>query len=206
MMSLSLVQTWLVRLLTLLSVVIILGSLGIYVGMQLLGFEFYKIRTTSMEPSFGAGDVVAVKTTPIHKIGPGDIIAFHSPAFAEPVVHRVSRVQSDPDIYSIYQNEKGEIIGQKWTWSQRIFWTKGDNNEGEDLTTVTDENVLGEMKFVVPFPFNLVVTLIGQSALFALGIGAIVIYVLWEIWDGIRGRMRKGQKMVGSREGAMGNQ
>lgn len=179
-------------------VIFFVGSALIYAGLRIYGVEFYEIQSPSMEPAFATGDVVAVKKVAPHEIQAGDVIAFTASFRPEPILHRVSRVQSDPDFQKLFARADGTIFREEWTYSPRTFWTKGDANNAEDPGSITSSAVIGKKLFVVPFPFNLMVTLVSEQTLFVLGVCAIVLYVLLEAVDIVRTAARKRASTAGT--------
>ena len=86
--------------------------------------------TTSMLPVLKPNDMIIVQKASIEQIKEGDIIAFDSHMEFGIVAHRVI--------------EKYEKDGQI------IVDTKGDNNEEEDPWYVTDEDLIGKIKSIIP--------------------------------------------------------
>ncbi len=92
-------------------------------------FGLYTIISGSMEPKVSVYDVVVVMEKDIDKIRVGDIITFISSwdiNYGVTVTHRV---------IGISKNENGEYI----------LYTKGDNNQSPDGSTVTQSNLIGKV-------------------------------------------------------------
>ena len=86
--------------------------------------------TTSMLPVLNPNDMIVVESTSIDEIKEGDIIAFDSHMEMGIVAHRVIEI-SEKD---------GEIVAD----------TKGDNNEEPDPWYVTDDDLIGKVKNIIP--------------------------------------------------------
>lgn len=90
------------------------------------------VRSGSMEPVFGAGDVVVTRTISPTDVGVGDVVTFHDPSRnGELVTHRVL---DKADQYA------GRIA----------FKTKGDANTGTEEWLIDRDGRLG--RFVLAFP------------------------------------------------------
>lgn len=113
---------------------------------QFRGYEVYHIVSGSMEPEIPVGSAVYINTNiPPEDIVEKDIISFESGDSL--VVHRVTRNQ---------------VV-------EGYFNTKGDANEGEDLTEVSYDQYVGKVVQHVPY--------IGQiMMIFTTSIGKV--YVL----------------------------
>ena len=94
------------------------------------GDHIMVITTTSMLPVLKPNDMIVVQMQNIEQISKGDIIAFDSHMEFGIVAHRVI--------------EKYEKDGQI------IVDTKGDNNEEADPWYVTDEDLIGKIKSIIP--------------------------------------------------------
>ena len=80
------------------------------------------VRSGSMQPTIGVGDLITVKPQQEYKVG--DIVAF-----------------KDPLKSSVFVTHR--IIGQEVQNGKNYFKTKGDGNENADFTPVSKENVIG---------------------------------------------------------------
>ena len=92
-----------------------------------LGFEAYNIVSGSMEPTISVGSVVYVKEEKPENIPAGEIVAFVSGGSV--IVHRVT--------------ENRYVEG--------TFITKGDANPREDLSEVPYSNIIGVVKYPLPY-------------------------------------------------------
>lgn len=101
--------------------------------MGLFKYQPIAVMSGSMSPTFNRGDAVVInKLTKKEKneLKKGDIIQFISGT--KYVVHRI--VDVDNDVYG-----------------NKVFITKGDHNNAKDVGSVTLENIIGKVSFVVPW-------------------------------------------------------
>ncbi len=95
-------------------------------------FEFRGVASGSMEPAIPVGSVVVVEPVDSAAVNYGDVITFNSPENPTLVVtHRVIEVSGPPEV--------------------RVFRTKGDANDDADLVPVPAEEVLGQVRFHLPY-------------------------------------------------------
>jgi len=165
----------------------------LYAGAQAMGYRFYEVTSPSMVPTFDKGDVVAAKTVPPHRIKAGDVIVFQRDGYPDPIVHRVLRVQSAPDIHSVLRDKDGNVLKDSWAYSERHFYTKGDGNPTEDGGAALGSRTLGVQRFVVPHPFNLLVTQLNRATLTIVAGSCIVLFIALEALDGIRALRRRNR-------------
>ena len=124
---------------------------------RLMGYDVYAIVSGSMEPEIPTGSLVYAKGTEPEAGEPGDVIVFYGGVDADAVItHRV--VENDG--------------------SGKRFITKGDANEGNDVTPIPYEQLLGRVAYTVPVLglfLPAVSTLAGKVSLLALLAGAVVL-------------------------------
>ena len=94
------------------------------------GDQIMVITSTSMEPVLKPNDLIVVEKASIAQIEPGDIIAFDSHMEMGIVAHRAIEV---------YEHDGGLVMD-----------TKGDNAENKDPWRVTDDDLIGKVKDVIP--------------------------------------------------------
>ena len=88
------------------------------------------ITTTTMLPVLNPNDMIVVESASIDELKEGDIIAFDSHQKMGIIAHRVIEVFE----------KDGETIVD----------TKGDNNEKPDPWYVTDDDLIGKVKSIIP--------------------------------------------------------
>ena len=117
---------------------------GVMTIPRYMGYEIFHIVSGSMEPEIPVGSAVYVEPVVAKDVEEGTVIAFYSGNSV--VVHRVVR---------------------NYTFDGE-FVTKGDANEGEDLSTVKYDQLIGKVVFHLP--------VLGQLLmLFSTGVGKIYI-------------------------------
>lgn len=103
---------------TLMLFVVIAAALPLTIP-NFMGYEVYNVVSGSMEPTIPVGSIIYVKEIDPSDIYSGDIIAFHSGDSV--IMHRVT------------QNKVVE----------GTFTTKGDANDGEDMSEVPYKDLIG---------------------------------------------------------------
>jgi signal peptidase len=129
------------------SIIIIVGI----VGLRVLGFVPYAVKTGSMEPTIHTGSLTYVDTHyDVKKIKEKDIIAFKlsDDLF---VTHRVAEVHDD------------------------YFVTKGDANNTVDNRYVYDDEIIGKVVFSIPYLGMLSTAVDNNNFKFTVGIIVTII-------------------------------
>lgn len=117
------------------NITLILGLVAVaaftaYITFPQFGNQALVVRSGSMTPTIGVGDIVAVSQKPSYKVG--DIIAFKSEKNSNTIItHRIT------------ERIEGENTALQYK-------TKGDANEEVDNWTVTQDRVLGKAFITVP--------------------------------------------------------
>lgn len=117
-----------------LNILPVYAALLMFVGFVLGLFrnEPVAIVSNSMVPAFSRGDVVVVRKLKISDsklLKKDDVLQYEMDGRV--IVHRILRIKED---------EQG----------QRIFITKGDNNNAPDLKPVSESQIRGVVKYVIP--------------------------------------------------------
>lgn len=99
-------------------------------GFRIIGMELFVVQSGSMEPNYPVGSVVYVQEVDAATLAAGDVITFNMGG----------GVRGTHRIIEVLQGEEGVS-----------FRTKGDANEMEDQTPVLPENVVGKVRFSVPY-------------------------------------------------------
>jgi signal peptidase len=145
------------RLLTAFQVVAVSGvSILVFAALllALLGFRPMVVRSGSMVPTLGIGDVVVANWVHADQIRPGEIISFPANILRpEIVTHRVQKVVIDGDVMHVQ--------------------TKGDHNTEPEQWTTTRDALVGHVEWRIPKIGRLLVVL-GESTTrwFLLGVTA----------------------------------
>lgn len=89
------------------------------------------VLSGSMTPLMLPGDIIVIESVSPDELTAGDVIAFRDPGGKDTyVTHRIINI------------EEGQ---------ERIFRTKGDANEEEDIFKVPASDLVGKLVFVIPF-------------------------------------------------------
>lgn len=132
---------------------------------RLMGYEIYEIYTESMEPDYPVGSVIYVKEIEATNVKVGDVITFSLGSATEDVLtHRVVEVDA----------EKGQFV------------TKGDANQSVDVEPVAFSSVIGTPKFCLKNMGVLAQLFRSGSAIWILGCGILVVFLLWMISDSLK--------------------
>ena len=92
------------------------------------------VLTGSMEPNYNVGDIVIVKKTNTDELKEKDVITFYSNEAdmeGEIVTHRIIDITE----------ENG----------QRLFETKGDNNQIADIEKIAETDIIGKVEGKIPY-------------------------------------------------------
>lgn len=110
------------------------------------------VLTDSMSPEINGGDLVFIREADAKDVSKDDVIAFWDPSEEQPivVVHRVREVFIDDD-FNI------------------SFFTKGDNNDGNDLIAVPADNLVGIYVGRLPY--------LGRAAMFMRTTAGLVVCI-----------------------------
>lgn len=120
------------KLCKILSIIVLLAVLAVYLPISipsLFGIDAYSVISESMEPTINVGSLVYTKDVDPSELDTGDIITFKQPEAETPVTHRV--MENHP-----YERE---------------LITKGDANEDVDVRPVSYDDIIGEVKWCVPY-------------------------------------------------------
>ena len=105
-------------------------------GCRLIGMEVFVVQSGSMEPDYHVGSLVYVKPVDAEDLDVGDVITFNLSG-STLGTHRIIEV--------VYED------------GAPAFRTKGDANDHEDNGLVTPSEIIGEVKFSIPYMGYLVV-------------------------------------------------
>lgn len=158
--------------------VIIAAGAVILLGVavpRLVGGEAYTVLSGSMRPGMPPGSLVVVRPVDPDSLRIGDVITFQLRS-GEPTVatHRVTGIGT---------TTKGE----------RVFTTRGDANDAEDVRPVRAVQVRGERWYWLPYVGHLNSLLTGEQRAITrlVGAGLLIGYALVMFGGSIRDRHRE---------------
>lgn len=118
---------------TVLLILVILACIPLTVP-RMFGYQIFTVISGSMEPEIPVGSLVYVQQVVPKEIEKEDVVAFYGGSQSNAIItHRVVENNS----------VTGELI------------TKGDANEVEDMNPVMYSNLIGQVKYVIPYAGNL---------------------------------------------------
>lgn len=133
---------------------------------KILGYRTLVVRSGSMTPTFGVGDVVVTRSVPARTVRAGDIVTFRDPALRDQLVtHRVVSVQA-----------QGATLA---------FVTKGDANASPEHWRISARGTLGNEVLVIPALGRALhdAIPIGLSIAILAVIGWLLVAALRKIWS-----------------------
>lgn len=115
-----------IALLIVLGAIVVLSAFGIPADLRML-----VVQSGSMEPKIRAGSMVFV--TPRDEYRENDVITFTNPVdkTSTPITHRIIDIEEEDGITS--------------------YITKGDANESPDANPVEENEIIGSVRFTIPF-------------------------------------------------------
>lgn len=161
----------------LVSVAVVLALVGVilfFILPRLLNWDLQVVISGSMEPALPVGSVAFVEPKSGEEVQTGDMLTFRNPNDAERVVtHRVTEV---------VRGEAG-----------LAFKTKGDANEAEDSWLVPAADVVGTVKWHVPYLGHLTDKVRSPAGfLLLIGMPGLLI-IAGEVWNIVR-TIRQGRR------------
>lgn len=153
-------------------ILVAISNINTEKGMSLFGCEAYIIKTNSMEPSIKNGDVIITKKVPEEKIQVGDIITFKQDA--DIITHRISRIE--------------EENGKKYI-------TKGDNNNIEDSSKITYQEIKGKEIITIPY-LGKIINILQNKIVFWIILLIILIMCFYKIQKQEKSEIRREKKKI----------
>jgi signal peptidase I len=167
--------------------VVLLGAVLVLTATflpTLLGYQRYVLVGHSMEPTIHKGSLVFDEVVPVAQLGRGDVITYVPPASGEPVTHRIVAVEKGPH-------------------GERVFRTKGDNNEKADLRPFTlREPRQARVAFAIPGLGWLFIALADPLVRMLLLAAPALLLALWAL----AALWRQGGELVAAERAAAGSE
>ncbi len=143
-------------------------------GSRIMGYRVFTVISGSMEPTYSVGDLIYVKDVEPKDIQVGDAITY---------VMNENLVVSTHRVIDIEQKD-GELM----------FYTKGDANKDADQSPVHNKNVVGVVKFSIPYlgyVSDWIQSSPGMYVAIALGVALIIAVFLPDMIRSSREKDRK---------------
>jgi signal peptidase len=118
----------LIRIVSILSIILIILSLAVFVGPRLAGMQPYVVLSGSMQPTYPTGSVIYVRKASASQVSVGNPITFRLSG-STIVTHRAVRIDA----------------------AKQLFYTKGDANNTEDPSPVPFGSLIGKPVFHIPY-------------------------------------------------------
>lgn len=117
---------------TVLVVLVVILAMALW-GVQLLGIDVFVVQSGSMEPEIPTGSVVYVTTVKEADLEVGDVVTF----------------QISDTVKGTHQII--EILGEEEGSGKLMFRTKGTANDHADEGYITIDDIIGQVRFSVPY-------------------------------------------------------
>jgi len=128
-------------------------------GVRLIGWDVYVVLSGSMEPVYKTGAIIYVDDVDVSQLETGDVITYKVNADTM-VTHRIV-----------------EVVQQD---GQAMYRTKGDANEVEDGSLISQSQVVGSPVFTIPYLGYLVQFIQSPAGIYAaVSVGAAVLLMLF---------------------------
>jgi len=112
------------------AIVIIFAILAISAKFSLFGIRLLVVKSGSMEPAIKTGSLVIDKKMPEYRLG--DIITFNDHENQkETTTHRIVDIDTQG--------------------GSNLFITQGDTNNSPDSVKITSDQILGKVRFTIPY-------------------------------------------------------
>ncbi len=164
---------------------LVLGLVGVmlfFTVPRLFGWELQVVLSGSMEPALPVGSVTFVEPTAADQVRVGDMLTYRLPA--EPTMQVTHRVV--------------EVVREGGSLS---FVTKGDANDKPDSYIVPADDVVGTVRWDIPYLGYLVERArTPQAFLLIVGIPGLLI-IAGEVWNIVRVLRRGKSAQLGARLG-----
>ncbi len=171
----SLIQTVLIIAL----VVLAIASFGTRIPLLArLGFNFFAVKSGSMEPNIPAGSLILAGKYKLEDLKKDDIITYShtNPETGEPsiVTHRITKVDKQEIEQPVNEGENKKITTYE-------IKTKGDANNEEDHYVLNPGNVIWLYKWHVPKLGYLTTFVQTPQGFIGLVILPAAILIIWEV-------------------------
>lgn len=154
------------------------------VGVRAFGLQIYTVLSGSMEPAYHVGALIYVSEVDTADLSVGDVITFRI-SEKTTATHRIVEILE----------EDGALA----------FRTKGDANEEEDNHLVTEDELVGKVRFTVPYLGFLMAYIQNPPGMYIAIAGAAMFFILRLIPDLWKDDEKKQQEEDAGMSGAQAN-
>ena len=144
-------------------------------GFTIFGYSSYVITSNSMEPSIYKGDVIITKKCKEEDIQIGDVITFEQNQ--EVITHRIQKIE---------ENE---------STTEKKYITKGDNNNTEDIETITYSNIKGKYVLTIP-SLGIIISILENRIILLIIILILLILCFYKIQKQEKLENRREKKKI----------
>ena len=162
---------------TLILAVVVLVCVGIFIAPH-FGWHLNIVYGGSMEPAIEVGSLIVVKPVEPQAIEVNDVITY--------------RASTESGIVTTHR-----VIGVMNNYGSPTFRTKGDANEDPDVNAVPAQNVVGRVRFSVPYVgyvMNSIRNPLAMSLLIGIPAMIIIGMELKNVWQAIAEKRRYKMK------------
>jgi signal peptidase len=159
------------------------------------GWDVVTVKSGSMEPEFGKGDLVISRPTDLAKVKETDIILFADSA-GQRIVHRVIAINRV--VLETADSQTGVKLSENVSYR---FVTKGDANQSADTFEPSGSAVDGKVWLIIP-GFGLLGDLPLTGVFLIALVGLMFAWIVWEIYGRATGRGKKKRRKRRSPSGA----
>ena len=138
----------------------VLVTAGLLLFPRMAGYEVYGMLSNSMEPAFRTGSMIYVKPAVPTEVAVGDAITYTFDSGDGDLMVTLRVVEKDDGV--------------------RRFTTRGDADEGADLTPVPYDRLVGQALYTVPHLGTLALFLQSRQGLYA-GVGVMAAVILLSV-------------------------
>ncbi|MEZ4492903.1 MAG: signal peptidase I [Dehalococcoidia bacterium] len=120
------------------------GAIVVLLATRLFGFAVVTITSDSMSPAIRSSDIVVVRPAAIDDISAGEIVLFTQGGDRVPTLHRVVGINE------VETRVTSRSTGEETVLLDYRLVTQGDANPAPDASSVSRDELRGELWFRIP--------------------------------------------------------
>ena len=120
------------------------GAIVVLLATRLFGFAVVTITSDSMSPAIRSGDIVVVRPAAIDDVSAGEIVLFTQGGDRVPTLHRVVGINE------VETRVTSRSTGEETVLLDYRLVTQGDANPAPDASSVSRDELRGELWFRIP--------------------------------------------------------